>query len=211
MDEWDFPEWQAALAALGPRAAALMGLAAAERVSGCLADERFRRHGGTRPEEVAALLGACWTALGPEGASALPLLRERADELADWSGTYLTLSLTDPFPEADEPDDFLEEAEPEGAVMLHLDALTAVTEAVSACAGGPWDGALRCLRTAATAAAPYASGLPGPGVEVRRQREDLALLRTSSPDAAATELRTRARADAAGWQRAAERLDLLHD
>jgi hypothetical protein len=231
MERWDFQEWQEALGAAAPGAAALMGLAAAERVRGCLDDERFRRHGGAGADLVEDLLRACWTDARAGDASSRSRLRELADQVADWSGAYTTRSLTDlfhsyePLPqgaagededpahEAGDLDEFLEEAEPEGAVMMHLDALTAVSEAASACAGGPWDGALRCLQITATAASRHAPGLRGPGVEIRRQYEDLARLGAAAPaepHRAAADLRARARADAPGWKQAAERLDLLH-
>lgn len=61
MENWDFREWQAALAALGPRAAALVGLAAAERMAGCLGDERFRRHGAAAAGVARDLLQECWS------------------------------------------------------------------------------------------------------------------------------------------------------
>ncbi|MFD7444469.1 hypothetical protein [Streptomyces sp. NPDC059909] len=231
MTEWDFHEWQAALGAVDPQAAALVGLAAAERISGCLDDERFRRHGSSGAEVVRDLLQACWTNARAGDGSSLSRLRELADQLADWSSEYLTLSLTDLFhsyetlpedgPEGDEGpdggaadlDEFLEEAEPEGAVMMHLDALTAVSEAASACTGGPWDGALRCLQITAIAASRRDPLLPGPGIELQRQREDLALLgaaASTEPSRVAADLQARAQADARGWKQATEQIDLLH-
>lgn len=230
MRNWDFRAWQAALGALDSRAAALVGLAAAERISGCLADGRFQRHGGSTAAVVRDLLDECWAGiLGGDGAAStrtsLP-----AEQLARETERYTDLSLREllhsyePFgvDEDETPDDeavdgvdeFLEEAEPEGAVAMHLDALMAVQEAVVACDGGPWDGALRCLQITAMAADRYEPGLPGPGLETQRQAEDLALVRAAGSAGLrhlATELRTRARVDASGWQRATERLDLLHD
>ncbi|GLW74852.1 hypothetical protein Kpho02_71490 [Kitasatospora phosalacinea] len=226
MENWDFREWQAALSALDGRGAALVGLAAATRISGCLGDERFRRHGDSGSAIVTELLRKCWTdAANDEGASPAEL-QELVDRLADWSREYTDLSLAELFRSYGTPvgdgededavdlDDFMEQAVPEGAVMAHLDALNAVSEAVVACARGPWDGALRCLQTAAVAAGQGDPRLPGPGVELQRQREDLELVRASSTNGwgpAAAELRARAEADARGWQQATERLDLLHD
>lgn len=231
MENWDFREWQAALAALGPRAAALVGLAAAERMAGCLGDERFRRHGAAAAGVARDLLQECWSgAQGGEG-SAAARIRDLADRLAGHSTDYQTLSMTelfhsygpfaadtdeDPDDEVPDLDEFLEEAEPEGAVMMHMDALTAIGEAAAACAGGPWDGALRCLQVTAMATDQHDPRLPGPGAETRRQAEDLALVRATEgagawPRHLVTELRTRAQADAVGWQRATERLGLLHD
>jgi hypothetical protein len=156
-----------------------------------------------------------------------------AGRLDGESGSYLTLSLTELFhsyePLTEEPDveddedpddgapdldEFLEEAEPEGAVMMHLDAMTAVSEAVAACAEGSWDGALRCLQITAIAASQHDSRLPGPGVEMQRQREDLALVQAAGsielPRLAAA-LRVRAQADALGWKQVTEQLNLLHN
>ncbi|MFF1561848.1 hypothetical protein [Streptomyces sp. NPDC058279] len=233
MDNWDFQQWRASLGALDPRAAALVGLASAERISGCLGDERFGRHGSSGMEVVRDLLGECWaTALAGEGSSSARI-RELAGQLADHSGDYLTLSLTELFhsyePLAEEidteddedPDDgapdldeFLEEAEPEGAVMMHLDAMTAVSEAVAPWTGGSWDGALRCLQITAIAASQHDPGLAGPGVEVRRQREDLMLVQAAGGtelSRLAADLRVRAEADALGWKRVTEELNLLHN
>jgi hypothetical protein len=230
MENWDFREWQAALGALDGRGAALVGLAAAERISGCLGDERFRRHGSSGSEIVTALLRKCWidAANGQDPASAE--LQELVDQLADWSREYTDLSLTELFRSYETPigeggdeededavdlDGFMEDAVPEGAVMAHLDALNAVSEAVAACTGGPWDGALRCLQTAAMAARQGDPQLPGPGVELQRQREDLELVRASgsSDDRGhvVAELRARAEADARGWKQVTEQLDLLRD
>lgn len=233
MENWEFREWQTALGALDPRAAALVGLAAAERISGCLDDERFLRHGRRAAEAARELLRECWSVAGfPDGdgdGSAATRIRDIADELAGHVADYQTLSMTevfrsyvplagdedgDPGEEAPDLEEFLEEAEPEGAVMMHLDALAAMEEAAAACAGGPWDGALRCLQVTAMAAERDDPRLPGPGAEVRRQREDLLSVRAA--DGAqlrqvAARLRTRAQADAAGWRRATERLGLLHD
>jgi hypothetical protein len=230
MHTWDFHEWQAALGALSPRAAALVGLTAAERVSGCLHDERFRRHGRSEAAVVKELLQACWNSYAGDDSSLLRL-RELTDQLDELSREYLTLSLTDLFhsyetlPEDSADDEglddgtadleeFLEGAEPEGAVMMHLDALTAVSEAASVCAGGPWDGALRCLQIAAIAASQHRPRLAGPGVEIQRQREDLALVKAAAStelSQVAGDLRARARADALGWKQVTEQLDLLHD
>ncbi|WP_327072161.1 hypothetical protein OG196_00590 [Kitasatospora purpeofusca] len=232
MDNWDFQQWRASLGALDSRAAALVGLASAERISGCLGDERFGRHGRSGVQVVSDLLGECWaTASAGEGTSSARI-RELAGRLANCSGDYLTLSLTEMFhsyePLAEEDDDeddedpgdgapdldeFLEEAEPEGAVMMHLDAMTAVSEAAAACTGGSWDGALRCLQITAIAASQHDPRLPGPGVEMQRQREDLALVQaagsTELPRLMA-DLRVRAQADASGWKRVTEQLNLLH-
>ncbi|MDX2852513.1 hypothetical protein [Actinacidiphila glaucinigra] len=239
MENWEFREWQTALGALDPGAAGLVGLAAAERISGCLGDERFLRHGPRAAEAARELLRECWSVAGFPDAdgdgggdgdgSASTRIRDVADELAGHVADYQTLSMTevfrsyvplagdedeDPGEEAPDLEEFLEEAEPEGAVMMHLDALAAMEEAAAACAGGPWDGALRCLQVTAMAADRHDPRLPGPGAEVRRQREDLLSVREA--DGAqlrqvAARLRTRAQADAAGWRRATERLGLLHD
>ncbi|SNT41677.1 hypothetical protein [Actinacidiphila glaucinigra] len=229
MENWDFREWQAALGGLDPRAAALVGLAAAERIAGCLGDERFLRHGASAAEVARDLLRECWSGAQGGDGSASARIRDLADRLAGLSAEYETLSMTDLFhsyePLAgdgdEDPDDgvpdleeFLEEAEPEGAVTMHLDALTAVGEAAAACAGGPWDGALRCLQVTAMAAEQHDPRLPGPGAEVRRQTEDLVSVRAVDGGRLrhlATRLRTRAQADAAGWLRATERRGLLHD
>ncbi|GAA1392348.1 hypothetical protein GCM10009639_23770 [Kitasatospora putterlickiae] len=228
MDNWDFQQWRAALGALDARAAALLGLASAERISGCLGDERFGRHGGSEAEAVSDLLGECWAAaLAGEGTSSARI-RELAGRLADHSGDYLTLSMTEMFhsyeldeddeAEDDEAEDgdgapdldeFLADAEPAGAVMMHLDAMAAVSEAVAACTGGTWDGALRCLQITAMAA----RGLDPRLLGQQRQREDLALAQAAGSfelPRLAAELRVRAQADALGWKRVAERLDLLH-
>ncbi|CAN3985879.1 hypothetical protein KPATCC21470_8611 [Kitasatospora purpeofusca] len=155
-----------------------------------------------------------------------------AGQLANCSGDYLTLSLTEMFhsyePLAEEDDveddedpgdgapdldEFLEEAEPEGAVMMHLDAMTAVSEAAAACTGGSWDGALRCLQITAIAASQHDPRLPGPGVEMQRQREDLALVQAAGSaelPRLTADLRVRAQADASGWKRVTEQLNLLH-
>lgn len=233
MDNWDFQQWRALLGAVDHQAAALVGLAAAERISGCLGDERFRRHGSSGAEAVRDLLGDCWATVSAGEASPSARIRELAGRLAGHSGEYLTLSLTelfhsyaplaepreveddeDPDDEAPDLDEFLEEAEPEGAVMMHLDAMTAVSEAVAACRGGAWDGALRCLQITAIAASQHDPRLPGPGVEMQRQREDLALVQaagsTELPRLAA-DLRVRAQADALGWKRITEQLNLLHN
>ncbi|MBT2444080.1 hypothetical protein J7E93_29110, partial [Streptomyces sp. ISL-36] len=188
-------------------------LAAAERISGCLEDERFRRHGSSGAEVVRGLLQASWTNACAPDESSLSGLRGLADRLADWSNEYLTLSLSDLFhsyealpqdgvggdegPDggAADLDEFLEEAEPEGAVMMHLDALTAISEAVSACAGGPWDGALRCLQITAIATGQHDPRVSGPDFELQRQHEDLALLRAAAStelSRVATDLRGRA-------------------
>ena len=233
MDNWDFQQWSASLGALDQLSAALVGLAAAERISGCLGDERFRRHGGSGAEVVRDLLDACWTTAFAGETSSSARIRELAGQLDSWSGDYLTSSLTElfhsyePLAEGSDVDDdedsdgetpdldeFLEEAEPEGAVMMHLDAMTAVSDAITACTGGPWDGALRCLQATAIAAIPHDPRLPGPGVELRRQLEDLVLVRAAGSTEISqlvTELRVRAQADALGWKRVTERLDLLHN
>lgn len=194
MENWDFREWQAALGALDPRAAALVGLAAAERIAGCLGDERFRRHGASAAEAVRDLLQECWSCAQCGDGSAAARIRDLADRLTGHCADYQTLSMTelfhsygpfaaddeDPDDEAPDLDEFLEEAEPEGAVMMHLDALTAIGEAAAACAGGPWDGALRCLQVTAMAAdqhdpgrrdtAPGGGPRAGPGDGRRRGR-----------------------------------------
>ncbi|MHA6758137.1 hypothetical protein [Streptacidiphilus sp. PAMC 29251] len=233
MDDWSFGEWQGALGTLDAHDAALVGLAAAERISGCLGDERFLRHGSSGSEMVTELLQRAWVNAAAAEDSSAARIRELADRLADWSGEYLTLSLTelfhtygspagdgadedndDPADAAADLDEFMEEAVPEGAVMMHVDALTAVAEAVVACAGGPWDGALRCLQTVAMAARQGDPQLPGPGVELQRQQEDLALVRAAGREErgrTSADLRVRAEADARGWKQATERLDLLHD
>jgi hypothetical protein len=233
MDNWDFQQWRASLGALDHRAAALVGLAAAERISGCLGDERFRRDGSSGTEVVRDLLGECWATAAAGAASSPARIRELAGQLASHSGDYLTLSLTelfrsyaplteqsdveddeDPDDEAPDLDEFLEEAEPEGAVMMHLDAMTAVSEAVAACTGGTWDGALRCLQVTAIAASQHDPRLPGPGIEVQRQREDLALVQAAGSaelDRLAADLRVRAQADALGWKRVTEQLNLLRN
>lgn len=230
MENWDFREWQAALGALDGRGAALVGLAAAERISGCLADERFLRHGRSGSEIVTELLRKCWTAAANGAESSPSDIQELIDHLADWSREYTELSLAELFRSYGTPigeggdeedddavdlDDFMEEAVPEGAVMAHLDALNAVSEAVAACTGGPWDGALRCLQAAAMAARQGDPRLPGPGFELQRQHEDLELVRAASSSnehgPLVAELRARAEADARGWKHATEQLDLLHD
>lgn len=229
MESWDFREWQAALGGLDGRGAALVGLAAAERISGCLGDERFHRHGSSGSEIVTELLRRCWTDAANGEESSPAEIQELVDQLADWSREYTELSLADLFrsygtpigegggeedEDADDLEDFMEEAVPEGAVMAHLDALNAVSEAVAACTGGPWDGALRSLQTAAMAARQGDPRLPGPGVELQRQHEDLELVRASSSNErgpVVAELRARAEADARGWKQATEQLDLLHD
>ncbi|MFD6553431.1 hypothetical protein [Streptomyces sp. NPDC058398] len=223
MDNWDFQQWRASLGALDHRAAALVGLAAAERISGCLGDERFHRHGGSGAAVVRNLLGECWATALAGDASSAARIRELADRLADHSGEYLTLSLTELFHlyeplagdgEIPDLDGFLEEAEPEGAVMMHFDAMTAVSEAVAAYTGGPWDGALRCLQITAIAADQHDARLPGPGAELRRQREDLVLVQAAGSaglSGLVDALRDRARTDALEWRHATERLDLLHN
>ncbi|MGX1676344.1 hypothetical protein [Streptomyces sp. NPDC055400] len=231
MDNWDFREWQAALSALDGRGAALVGLAAAERISGCLGDERFRRHGSSGSEIVTELLRKCWTDAANGEKSSPAEFQTLIDQLADWSREYTDRSLAELFRSYGTPigeggddedededavdlDDFMDEAVPEGAAMAHLDALNAVSEAVAACAGGPRDGALRCLQTAAMAARQGDPRLPGPGVELQRQREDLELVRASNTNErgpAVAELRARAEADARGWKQATEQLDLLHN
>jgi hypothetical protein len=233
MENWDFREWQAALSALDAHGAALVGLAAAERISGCLGDERFHRHGSSGSEMVTDLLQRCWVNASAGEDSSPVQLQELAAQLADWSSGYVTLSLTelfhsygssagdggdeddeDPADAAVDLEEFMEEAVPEGAVMMHIDALTAVAEAVTACAGGPWDGALRCLQTAAMSAKPGDLQFPGPGVELQRQHDDLALVRAAGREGlsrVAADLRVRAEADARGWKQATERRDLLHD
>jgi len=53
---------------------------------------------------------------------------------------------------------------------------------------------------------------PGPGVELRRQREDLVLVRAAGCaelGRVAAYLRVRAEADARGWKQVTEELDLL--
>jgi hypothetical protein len=120
----------------------------------------------------------------------------------------------DPADVAPDLDKFLAEAELEGAVMLHVDALTAVSEAVAVYAGGPWDGALRCLQTASIAAVQRDPQLPLPDVELKRQREDLALVAAAGRDdlsRIAADMRARAQADALDWKQVTEQLDLLHD
>lgn len=54
-EDWDFHTWRATLAALPPRSAALIGLAAAERLAGCLRSLQtvtFAVHG--RPDRMEA-------------------------------------------------------------------------------------------------------------------------------------------------------------
>ncbi|MFD4575738.1 hypothetical protein ACFWNK_24490 [Streptomyces sp. NPDC058417] len=234
MRSWDFDEWRDALGAVAPRAAALVGLAAAERISGALDDARFRRHGGAAAETARHLLDLCWTGVLTDDAPSRARLRVLADRVADSSGPYVRRTLAELYAPGGGPDgregghpgetsaefpdeafeEALEEADSEGAVMLHVDALTALSEAAGACAGGPWDGALRCLQITAMAISGDEPGQPGPGAETRRQHQDLALLRTvpvTALDRAAAELRARAQAAAPEWRRAAERLDLLDD
>ncbi|MFJ6984645.1 MULTISPECIES: hypothetical protein [unclassified Streptomyces] len=238
MRSWDFDEWRVALGAVDPRAAALVGLAAAERISGALGDARFRRHGDAAAETARHLLDLCWTGILAGDDASRARLHVLADQLADRTGAYVRRTLTEQYGTTEGPDghaggtsgetfaesldgafeealeEALEEAELAGAVMLHVDALTALSEAASACAGGPWDGALRCLQTTAMAISGDGPGQPGPGAETRRQYEDLALLRAvpvAGLDRAAAELRVRAQAVAPEWRRAAERLDLLDD
>jgi hypothetical protein len=219
MENWDFHEWQAALAAIGPRAAALVGLAAAERIAGCLNDQRFRRHGGPEADMVRELLDECWTAVSGESDSAR--IRELAELVEDYSATYLNLSLMEmfhsygPFDDGKAPDleEFLPAAEPEGAVVMHFDALLAVSEAATACAGGAWDGALRCLQSAAEAGPQGTVMSSGPGSELRRQRDDLARVAAEGADihVLVADLRAGAQEGAAGWRQAAEYLALLRD
>ncbi|MEW2391692.1 hypothetical protein AB0933_25395 [Streptomyces venezuelae] len=235
MENWDFREWQAALGSLDGREAALVGLAAAERISGCLGDERFRRHGSSGSAIVTDLLQMCWNDAANSEESSPAELQVLLDQLADWSRAYTDLSLAELFrsygtqngdgdddgdgdgeegEDAVDLDDFVAEAMPEGAVLAHLDALNAVSEAVATWAGGSWDGALRCLQTAATAARQGDPQLPGPDVELRRQREDLELVSASGSSErgrVVAGLRARAEADARGWKQATEQLDLLHD
>ena len=198
-DGWDFQEWQAALGGLAPESAALVGLAAAERIAGCLRDERFRSHAAGEADVVEELLAGCWERAAPER------LRELAAAVEECSVAYADLVM-------DGDDD---EEVPEGSLMLHLDALTAVAEAAAACAGGPWDGALRCLQTTAMAAVSALERDPralGADVELRRQREDLARVGAGDEGVrVAADLRGRAREDAQAWHRAVEELALDHD
>ncbi|MFF8867943.1 hypothetical protein ACF08B_38555 [Streptomyces sp. NPDC015139] len=97
MENWDFREWQAALGGLDGRGAALVGLAAAERISGCLGDERFRRHGSSGSEIVTELLRRCWTDAANGEESSPAEIQELVDQLADWSREYTELSLADLF------------------------------------------------------------------------------------------------------------------
>ncbi|MFF4341464.1 hypothetical protein ACFY00_16200 [Kitasatospora sp. NPDC001540] len=171
------------------------------------------------------MLRKCWADAADEEGTPLAGARELAARSADWSSAYLDLSLAELFRSYGAPtgegdavdlDDFLEEAVPEGAVLAHLDALGAVSEAVAACTGDCWDGALRCLQTAALAARQRQGDprLPGPGAELRRQREDLERVRAAGArgrGSVVAELRARTAADALGWRRATEQLDLLHD
>ncbi|GAA5022315.1 hypothetical protein [Kitasatospora paranensis] len=209
MDDWNFGAWRDALRDAGPSRAVLVGLAAAERAAGCLQDDRAARFGAEGPAQARELLEACWRGADPQRTSA------RAEALADWATAYLERSLTEEFhawgPEDDDEDDggpleladFLADAEPAGAVALHLTAAIAVSEAAAACAGGAWDGALRCLQSLAD--------LPG---EPQRQQADLALV-LAAPDAglttAAEALRRRATGDARGHRAHCEALALDAD
>lgn len=219
MENWDFHEWQVALAAIGPRPAALVGLAAAERISGCLDDERFRRHGDSEADTIRELLDECWTAVSGDTTSTR--IQDLAAQVGDYATQYLTLSLTEmfhsygPFDNGEVPDleEFLQEAEPEGAVAMHVDALLAVSEAATTCAGSPWDGALRCLQTAAMAGRQHDPMSPGPGSEARRQRSDLAAVSARGADVhrLIADLHAGAQEEKAGWRQAAEKLALLQD
>jgi len=120
-----------------------------------------------------------------------------------------------PFDDGEVPDleEFLQEAEPEGAVVMHADALLAVSEAATVCAGGPWDGALRCLQTTGMAGRQHDPASPGPGSEARRQRSDLAAVSAEGVDVRrlVADLRADAQREKAGWRQAAEQLALLRD
>jgi hypothetical protein len=220
VNDWDFGAWRTVLAALPSREAALVGLSAAERLAGCLRDERFRRYPGPVPELVGDLLERCWTAVAAAEVEPSPEIRDLAHRIDAYTTEYVRLSLTDLFhsfgPLGDGPagnlpatadvDGFVEDADLDGAVGLHLDALTALSEAAVACSGGPWDGALRCLQTAAMAA----SSLPSDaGSEAQRQQRDLEAVQGSADARGlAAELRARSGAEAAEWRRATERLGL---
>ncbi|MFD9128100.1 hypothetical protein [Kitasatospora sp. NPDC059571] len=207
---WDFARWRDALREAGPRRAALVGLAAAERASGCLTDGRAARFDGEGPVLVRALLDACWDGADPA------LVLGACESLADWATRYTESSLTELFrawaaEEADDEDDtgppelaeFLDEVEPAGAIALHLTAAMAAAQAGPPCAGGAWDGALRCLQSL--------SDLPG---EAARQHADLAAVLAADEGAlpaAARELRKRAAADAPVYREHCEALDLDAD
>lgn len=222
MDGWDFEQWRTALADLPPRQAALIGLASAERIAGALRDPRFHRYPELVTPPVDDLLDQCWNALTTPHDGLPQQIRQLADLVDDYSTEYHRRSMTelhDSYGPVDDSDaelpdleEFIDEAEPEGAAMLHMDGLIALTEAAGACAGGPWDGALRCLQTVAGAAASLAAPMDH---EPERQQDDLTLVRShdASADlsALAAALRGRARAEAAGWRASAERLALHHN
>ncbi|WP_418955683.1 hypothetical protein [Streptomyces tritici] len=169
-ERWEFEEWRGALGRLAPGAAVLVGLAAAERIAGVLGPE-----GGP----VAELLDACWGGDAPERIRAL------SDAVEERAAAYEEDAL--------DPEDG-DEVLPEDAAMLPIDAFTAAVEAAGACAGGPWDGALRSLQT-------VAMGAPDPVAELHRQRADLTLAGAAGDAWAevADQLRERARRDAEGF------------
>lgn len=222
MDGWDFHQWRTALANLPPRQTALVGLAAAERIAGALRDPRFHRYSELTAQPIYELLDQCWSMLAAPHDALTQQIQQLADLVDDRNTEYHKRSMTellDSYGPCDEPDEeapdleeFIEEAEPEGAVLLHLEALIALAEITAACAGGPWDGALRCLQTVAGAAV----GLSAPtDHEPERQRRDLALVQahgTSSDvrDLAAA-LRDCARTEATDWHHSAEQLALHHN
>lgn len=225
-EDWDFRTWRATLAALPPRSAALIGLAAAERLAGCLRDPRIHRYPDQPTGLVDMLLDRCWAALAlttpDDGLS--QEIRELIARVENFASEYDRLSMTDlfhsyePFDETDESDgsaeepdldEFLDEAVPEGAVALHLDALRALTEAALACSGGPRDGALRSLQTVTFAV----HGRPDRmEAESRCQQRDLATvqaLASAESGAVAEASRTEARAEADQWQKTTEQLALF--
>jgi hypothetical protein len=220
---WDFEQWRHNLERAGVDGAALIGLAAAQRVSGCLKDPRFSRYEDTGARLAHELLDECWAAASSKEACDSGRIYTLAEQLAAYANDYTQQSLTewfhglcDPADATEEADleEFLEEAMPGGAVMLHVCAMQALTDLAEVWHRSHWDGALRCLQTAGMMSMRSDGSTIAELVDLPYRIADLEAVQAAQADLQGNithELRELAVAASGGWLRASERADLFSD
>lgn len=225
VNAWDFGQWRNDLEGAGVDGAALIGLGAAQRVSGCLSDPRFARYEDTGARLANDLLDECWAIAYNEEGRGWNRVEALAERLDAYATGYMQRSMTEWFhsmrhPGPDDPvgegdlAEFLEEALPEGAVLLHFCAMEALTHVADVWRRSHWDGALRCLQTAGMMSTRSDGSEIAGLADLPRQIADLKTIRAAGKNLhreIVDELRESAVSGSSIWLAAAERAELFSD